>query len=167
MNIFQIILQNFTARSRTLKPEDQVTCQGGFRGELVHQPGLCTLCGTCSYMCSPSAISQERGKEEGIWKYDAGRCTFCGRCVEYCPTGALSFLERPGAVVRGRAEEITSHVVPYQRCKRCDAVVLPLAPEVAARLYHAEADVDGPLCERCRQRLYSEHLKAGMGGRRG
>src|SRR5512147_1592227 len=95
MNIFEVILHNFTLRPRTRKPEDRVPFPKGFRGELAHRVELCTLCGTCAYVCSPGAIQIERNQENGTWNYDAGRCTFCARCAEYCPTRALSLETQP------------------------------------------------------------------------
>ena len=169
MNIFQIIFHNFTTQSRTRKPEDNVPFPVDFRGELSHATDQCVLCETCVYVCSPGAIVVDREEKEGSWRYDGGRCTFCGRCVEYCPTQALSFLSQSAPTVNQRAAEYTTHVVEYQRCKRCGALIIPLPHETLIRLYHSEeaaqhaAQVHG-LCERCRGRAHGEYLKSGIRG---
>jgi formate hydrogenlyase subunit 6/NADH:ubiquinone oxidoreductase subunit I len=171
MNIFQVLLHNFGKRSRTRKPDNEVPFPADFRGELTHKAVNCTLCGTCVYVCSPGAITIEREDESGIWEYDAGRCTFCGRCVQYCPGAALSFLTQSAPTVNTRAQELTSHIVENQHCKRCGAVILPLRFDALVRLYHSEeaaasATEIHELCERCRGRAHGETLKHGLTGRK-
>ncbi len=169
MNIFHLILRNFSSQPRSLEPETPVDCPAGYRGELAHDASLCVLCGACVYVCSPGALRLEQGQGQGSWTYDAGRCCYCGRCVEYCRMSALSFIESPVRLVRKRQEERVEHRVPYQHCTRCGAEILPLPAEALARLLHTEKGAvvspdDHPLCERCRQRAYSQLLKAGLGG---
>lgn len=171
MNIFQILFHNFTLRSRTRKPENDVPFPTDFRGQLNHQATDCTLCGTCVYVCSPVAITIEREEENGFWEYDGGRCTFCGRCVNYCPTGALSFLTKSAPVVNTRAQEMTSHYVEYQHCTRCGALILPLSFNSLVKIYHSEeaakkASEVHQLCERCRNRVQSQAVKTGLTGPR-
>lgn len=170
MNIFNVILNNFSKKSRTRKPADVVPCPQDFRGELIHNLESCTLCGTCAYVCSPGAITQTHGESDGRWMYNAGQCTFCGRCVEYCPTKALSFLQHPVAVYAHTDDAKTSHWVEYQKCTRCGAPILPLPIETLVRLYHSEdaarqAQDIHLLCERCRGRVHSERMKSGLTGK--
>jgi len=172
MNIFQIISRNFSLHSRTRKPEETVPYPVDYRGELVHDATKCTLCGTCTYVCSPGAIDVTREEEEGSWKYDCGRCTFCGKCVEYCPTKALSFLDHAAPVVKQRSEEYTFHIVEYQPCSRCGKPIIPIPFETLVGLYHSEdaakkALTVHQLCERCRRRAHGEFLKSGISGTKG
>ncbi|HVN53085.1 MAG TPA: 4Fe-4S binding protein [Anaerolineaceae bacterium] len=169
MNIFNVLLHNFTLRPRTLPPEDRVAYPEGFRGELGHQAELCTLCGTCAYVCSPGAIHLEKGPEAGAWNYDTGRCTFCGRCAEYCPTHALALATRPVGLFEERAVQQIEHVVAYQHCTRCGATILPLPAETLVRLYHnpeaaQEAMKANRLCPKCRGYVESQRFKLGLGG---
>jgi formate hydrogenlyase subunit 6/NADH:ubiquinone oxidoreductase subunit I len=169
MNIFNVIFHNFSARSRTRTPENNVPYPVDFRGELAHKAVNCTLCGTCTYVCSPAAITIEKGEENGIWEYDGGRCTFCGRCVEYCPTNALSFLSQSAPTVNSRSAEMTTHYVEYQHCSRCGAIILPIPQETLVRLYHSEeaaqhAVKSHELCERCKNRVQSQAIKSSISG---
>jgi formate hydrogenlyase subunit 6/NADH:ubiquinone oxidoreductase subunit I len=171
MNIFKIIFHNFSLHSRTRTPENKVPYPVDFRGELVHDATQCTLCETCTYVCSPGAIKIEREEENGNWVYDGGHCTFCGRCVDYCPTKALSFLNQCAPTVGSRSAEMTYHYVEYQHCKRCGAVILPIPHETLVRLYHTEEAAQhamqaNELCERCRSRVQSQALKSSISGSR-
>jgi ferredoxin len=130
---------------------------------------MCTLCGTCTYVCSPEAIDISKEEDMGYWNYDAGQCTFCGRCVEYCPTKALSFKQNSTPIANSRSQEKTFHIVEYQHCTRCGATILPLAYESLVHLYHSEeaarkAVEVHKLCERCRNRLHGQFLKSGISG---
>lgn len=169
MNIFQILFHNYGNHSRTRKPENTVPYPADFRGELLHKATNCTLCGTCVYVCSPAAISIEREEENGSWDYDAGRCTFCGRCVMYCPMDALSFSEKSAPTVNSRSQEYTSHYVEYQHCSRCGAIIIPMSFDTLVKIYHSEEAANQArdlhqLCERCRNRVHSETLKASLTG---
>ncbi len=169
MNIFEVILHNVTLRPRTRKPEDRVPVPDGFRGELVHQASLCTLCGSCAYVCSPGAIQIEREAESGSWNYDAGRCTFCARCTEYCPTHALSLVTQPVRLFDDRLLQQVQHLVAYQHCTRCGKTISPLPVETLVRLYHneeaaTEAMKANLLCPECRARAHSQRFKLGLGG---
>jgi formate hydrogenlyase subunit 6/NADH:ubiquinone oxidoreductase subunit I len=170
MNIFQIIFHNYTSPVRTRTPEEKVPYPVDFRGELNHKANLCTLCGTCAYVCSPVAINITREAEHGAWEYDGGRCTFCGKCVEYCPTKALGFQNQSAPIVNRRSLEFKVDMVEYQRCKRCGATIIPLPVETLARLYHSEEAAQHALkvhelCERCRRQVHSQSLKLGISGR--
>ncbi len=169
MNILQIIFKNAGKQSRTRKPDNHVPFPVDFRGELDHNALMCTLCGTCTYVCSPEAIDISKEEDMGYWNYDAGQCTFCGRCVEYCPTKALSFKQNSTPIANSRSQEKTFHIVEYQHCTRCGATILPLAYESLVHLYHSEeaarkAVEVHKLCERCRNRLHSQFLKSGISG---
>ncbi|BCY18175.1 formate hydrogenlyase complex iron-sulfur subunit [Leptolinea sp. HRD-7] len=169
MNILQIIFKNAGKQSRTRKPDNHVPFPVDFRGELDHNALMCTLCGTCTYVCSPEAIDISKEEDMGYWNYDAGQCTFCGRCVEYCPTKALSFKQNSTPIANSRSQEKTFHIVEYQHCTRCGATILPLAYESLVHLYHSEeaarkAVEVHKLCERCRNRLHGQFLKSGISG---
>lgn len=169
MNILNILFRNLTKPSRSQTPENKVAFPHDFRGELLHDPLQCTLCGSCVYVCSPAAITIERGESRGTWAYDGGRCTFCGRCVEYCPTEALSFANHSAPIVASRTSEITHNEIEYQRCPRCGEMMIPLPVTTIQHLYHLEADRQPTvkiyeLCERCRNRIHSQALKSSISG---
>lgn len=171
MNIFNVLFGNFSKPNRTRTPKDVVPFPADFRGELLHDLTQCVLCATCVYVCSPGAITIEKGEESGSWEYDGGRCTFCGRCVEYCPTHALSFKSQSAPTVNERFAELTWHDVEYRHCTRCGALIIPLPHETLVRLYHSEeaarqAAQAHELCERCRSRVHSEAIKTGISGTR-
>ena len=167
MGILNVLSRNFWRRSRTRKPADRVPYPADFRGELAHRLDLCTACGTCSYVCSPTAITFVSEADGIVWRYDAGRCTFCGRCVEYCPTRALSFNPKAASPVARREQQLTNDLVPYQHCERCGAQLIPMPPETLVSLYRspegaAQAAEMHRLCDRCRSRLASERVKSGL-----
>ena len=167
MGILNILSRNFGRRSRTRLPADRVPYPPDFRGELAHRLEVCTACGTCAYVCSPTAIVLKK-EENGVeWRYDAGRCTYCGRCVEHCPTRALSFENHAGRPVTDRAQQLTVDLVAYQHCTRCGAELIPMPPETLVRLYRSpEGAADAAemhlLCDRCRSRAVSERIKSGL-----
>jgi ferredoxin len=164
MGILDILTHNFANRSRTRKPKDTVPYPQGFRGALSHQLDLCTACGTCSYVCSPGAIAQDK-EDAGInWRYDAGRCTYCGRCVEYCPTHALTFENNASPLAHQRAEQQTLHFVEYQHCAQCGAPIIPIPAETRLALYHSAESAGQTAemyryCERCRSKIMSRRMK--------
>ena len=169
MNIFNVLLHNFTLRPRTRLPEDRVPYPEGFRGELSHQAALCTLCGSCAYVCSPAAIRIEKGPDSGAWMYDAGRCTFCGRCAEYCSTHALTLATQPVRLFEERGLQQIQNVVAAQHCTRCGAILSPLPIETLNRLYHneeaaQEAMKANLMCPKCRGWAQSRRFKLGLGG---
>ena len=167
MGILDILSRNFSRRSRTRTPADRVPYPPDFRGELAHRVEVCTACGTCSYVCSPTAIVLQKEAGGVQWRYDAGRCTYCGRCVEYCPTRALAFENHAGRPVSQREQQLTIDLVPYQHCARCGAELIPMPPETLVRLYRSpegasEAAEMHRLCDRCRSRAVSERVKFGL-----
>lgn len=169
MNIFQIVFHNYTSPSRTRKPDNKVAYPLDYRGELTHKTELCTLCGTCVYVCSPIAIEITREAERGVWDYDGGRCTYCGKCVEFCPTGALNFCDHSPSTITNRQQELIKDIVEYRSCIRCGAKIIPIPMETLVKLYHSEeaaqyASKIYELCERCRSRLHSQSIKSGISG---
>lgn len=167
MNIWSRITNNIFQRAHTRRPEAAVPFPEGFRGALLHEAELCTACGTCAYVCSPTAISIDRSApEHATWHYQLLRCTFCGRCVDYCPTGALSFdpqLARPVLDLQH-----TGHEIPYTPCTRCGALIIPLPLAVLEKTYGsplpAEVEQANRLCERCRKRASGAKIKRGLTG---
>jgi formate hydrogenlyase subunit 6/NADH:ubiquinone oxidoreductase subunit I len=167
MGILNVLFRNFSLRSRTRKPTDRVPYPVDFRGALAHRLEVCTACGTCAYVCSPTAIVLQRQVGGVEWRYDAGRCTYCGRCVEYCPTRALSFENEAGRPVSSRDQQLTVDLVAFQHCERCGAELIPMPPETLVRLYRtpegaAEAADLHRLCDRCRSYRTGERVKSGL-----
>lgn len=167
MDIFSRITNNLFQRARTRRPTDTVPHPSGFRGELLHDTDLCTACGTCAYVCSPSAIVVDRSlPQEATWAYQMMQCTFCGRCVDYCPTHALSFGQRLAQPVF--AVRHTSHRVPNTLCAQCGEAIFPLPLPVLEATYGSpvppEMEQMNRLCERCRKKAYSARIKHSFTG---
>jgi len=168
MDIWNLITKNIFRHPHTQPPEKLVPFPDGFRGELVHDPALCTACGTCAYVCSPSAIKLDRSSPDGIaWQYQMMQCTYCVRCVEHCPTHALTVEPRPQKILHQL--ELTSHWIAYQHCSRCGEPVIPLPQAVLIENYGSPVppEMDGlnQLCERCRQKVYSANIKRSFTGK--
>jgi len=167
MNIWSRITNNIFQRAHTRRVEATVPYPEGFRGALLHETGLCTACGTCAYVCSPSAIEIDRSSpQHAAWNYQLLKCTFCGRCVEYCPTHALSFethLPKPVLELQH-----TAHVIAYVPCARCGELIIPLPHAVLEETYGspvpAEIEQSNRLCERCRTRASGANIKRGFTG---
>lgn len=167
MDIWTRITRNIFQKAHTRRPEAAVPYPDGFRGELLHETNLCTACGACAYVCSPSAIFLDKSSgDHATWQYQPLKCTFCGRCVEYCPTHALSFdqrLPRP-LLAMPRSE----HAIPYQPCSRCGEPVIPLPREVLEEKYGRpvppEIETLNRMCERCRKKVHGASIKRGFTG---
>lgn len=174
MDIWSQISKNLFQRARTRRPEAAVPYPEGFRGELLHDASRCTACGTCAYVCSPSAIavespSPDQASPDGhaTWQYQMLSCTFCGRCVDFCPTGALSFDSRlPRPLF---AMQPTAHQIAYQPCERCGKPVIPLPRPVLVATYGdplpAEIEHLNRLCDRCRKKVTGANVKRGFTGK--
>jgi formate hydrogenlyase subunit 6/NADH:ubiquinone oxidoreductase subunit I len=168
MGIFSILSRNSAQGSRTRQPEDRVPVPGRFRGAITHAASHCIGCGTCAYVCSPSAITI--GQVEGRpaeWRYFSGQCTFCGRCVEYCPTLCLGFEETVVPVTLDLATQRVSHRVEQQACPRCGQPTIPLPLATLQSLHGGELPEDlllqQRLCERCRGKISAQRLHSGFG----
>lgn len=167
MNIWSRITNNIFQRAHTRRPESAVPFPEGFRGALLHEQALCTACGTCAYVCSPSAIEVDRSNAgHATWNYQLLKCTFCGRCVEFCPTHALSFdssLARPVLDLQH-----TGHEIQYTPCARCGEPIIPLPHALLEATYGrpvpAEVEQGNCLCERCRKRASVMNIKRGFTG---
>ncbi len=171
MGIFSILSRNSAQGSRTRGPEAHVPYPDGFRGLITHDARRCTICRTCAYVCSPSAITFAETEGRFVdWSYFAGQCTFCGRCVEYCPTRCLGFEASMPPIATDQSAHRVIHRVSYQPCARCGRPVIPL-PIETLRAIHGDP-VPGALsarqtyCERCRGRAAADGLK-GLGGSTG
>ena len=163
MNIYNILGQNLSQKSRTLKPDDSVPYPKNFRGRLLHQVDLCTACGTCVYSCSPGAIQITQIAEDRTqWKYTEDRCTFCGFCVQYCPTHALDFAEESPEPMTERVQHYTLHEIPMIACSECGKAVHVVPLPVLEQIYGSPLPADilqaQHLCEDCRQELTSERF---------
>lgn len=167
MGIFNLITNNLVQKAHTRRPAAQVPVPEGFRGELIHDAGRCVACGTCAYVCSPSAIDYDRSQSGSVtWEYQLLKCTFCGRCVDYCPTHALSFKRSPAEPLH--TPSLTQHTIAYQHCPRCGEPVIPL-PQVVLEERYGGTVPEGiaelnKLCERCRKRVHSTAIKHGFTG---
>ena len=95
MNIFTMLLGNFTRRPITLPFPQRPPAPAGYRGLVQFDPSRCIGCGSCAGVCTSSAIKFKGRRDTYQWSYDAGQCTFCGRCVEVCPSGAITMQELP------------------------------------------------------------------------
>ncbi len=174
MNILQMILENMREGPVTLPFPERVIPAEGLRGLVQNDLERCIGCGTCAYVCSPSAITVSDHGKGYEWSYDPGRCTFCGRCAEYCPMGALSMeAERPPVYLE-RKELVQVLEKDYPLCRECGQPVHALPEETLTHLYgdplpEAIAETRG-LCERCRQKLTGQHFLDAMewnGGKHG
>jgi hydrogenase-4 component H len=167
MDIWSQITKNIFQREHTRRPEADVPYPDGFRGELLHDAARCTACGTCAYVCSPSAIVIEKNHPEYAgWQYQLLQCTFCGRCMEYCPTGALSFDSRlPRPLLEMPKIE---HQVPYTPCEHCGEPIMPLPRQLLEETYGSalrpEIEQLNRLCERCRKKVHGTMIKRGFTG---
>lgn len=168
MKILNILSQNLKQGSRTKSPAEDVPFPADFRGELHHNPALCTGCGTCAYVCSPGAITFEAGETSITWQYFAGQCTFCGRCVEFCPTDALTFSQNAPSIATQSMQMQTAHTVEYQPCARCGQPVMPMPEAYLSQIYGDSLPDDisarNSLCEKCRRRTTSERIKNSLLG---
>ena len=166
MNILGLLSHNFNHKSRTLEPANAVPYPSGFRGKLLHNIDLCTLCGTCVYSCSPSAIKiSDVESEIANWDYTEDRCTFCGFCVQYCPTHALSFASESPQPITERVQHYQFHEIEQIPCRNCGkpAHAIPLATleQLYGKPLPPEIAETVGLCEHCRQELTSKRfLKA-------
>jgi hydrogenase-4 component H len=169
MRILTILSRNALRGPRTRRPHDHVPCPTGFRGAVSHDAARCTGCETCSYVCSPAAITFDETNERFVvWKYFTGQCTFCGRCAEYCPTGAITFHQQAPPVTADTSLHRVTHQVSYQACPRCGRLVIPLPVPVLIGLFGDplpdEIMAQHQLCERCRARLAGARLKKAFAG---
>jgi hydrogenase-4 component H len=166
MNIFNLLTQNFSHKSRTRQPSDAVPYPRDFRGRLEHNTDLCTVCGTCVYACSPAAIQVSGMDEaEANWDYTEDRCTFCGFCVQYCPTHALTFAFESPVPITERSQHYTFHVMEQQPCRNCGkpSHALPLGSmeKIYGKPLPEEIAETIGLCEKCRRELTGKRfLKA-------
>jgi hydrogenase-4 component H len=169
MGIFSILSRNSARGARTRRPEDRVPCPLGFRGMITHDPARCMGCGTCAYVCSPSAITLDETDPRFIeWAYFAGRCTFCGRCVEYCATQALRFEPESPVVTGDQSQHRLAHQVFYKPCARCGHPIIPVPLQTLQAVYGGSLPEDlvahQRLCERCRGKAAARRLKGMAGG---
>jgi hydrogenase-4 component H len=172
MNILNLLSQNFGQGSRTRTPGNSVPYPAGYRGRIEHALALCTGCGTCAYVCSPSAISIEENSAQVVtWKYTEDRCTFCSFCVAYCPTQALSIEAVSPTLLSERAQHYLSHAITLEPCRECGQPARSIPEMTLIRLYGdplpEEIAAARGLCERCRQKVTGERFVKALVGKRG
>ena len=88
-----------------------------------------TGCSACIDVCSASAISSERNRQQ--IKVNPNLCVGCGTCTTVCPSGALSFAY-PRAGEQGT--KIKTLLSTYARAGGKDAALLLHSQEAGARL---------------------------------
>jgi formate hydrogenlyase subunit 6/NADH:ubiquinone oxidoreductase subunit I len=169
MGIWNILTRNFSKKSRTLAPKMAVPHPELFRGLVLHDANRCTGCATCTYVCSPGAITISGSSADAVdWDYFAGQCTFCGRCVEFCPTGALTFSHQSAPVTTHTADLRTHHHVEGSACPQCGKRFIPLPGPALIKLYGdplpAEIAETRYLCPDCRNKAATRRVKEGMYG---
>lgn len=168
MGILDILRSNLGRRPRTRKPGDTVPYPDVYRGQLGHETSRCTACGTCAYVCSPSAIVIRQEAGQPVWTYNAGQCTYCGRCAAYCPTGAISLATYPTAVADDLQDFKIAHSVETVPCTRCGKPFIPLPAVMLVKMYGdplpAEITAARHLCENCRNRIATRNLKEAVRG---
>lgn len=169
MGIWNILKRNLGLGSRTQTPQQVVPHPDTYRGQLVHDTSRCTACRTCSYVCSPAAITFDDTNDQAVvWQYYAGQCTYCGRCAAYCPTHALVF-EPHSVVISGNLMDYhTDHAIAYSDCSRCGKKFIALPGSVLLSLYGdplpADIAVTRFMCEECRNKVASRNLKEAVRG---
>lgn len=171
MNILNVLSNNFGKKPRTRQPDDVVPCPEGYRGTLKHDGTLCTGCQSCAYVCSPSAITFDKGDPTFIiWQYNAEQCSFCARCVQYCPTHALSIIPETPVVTGDRSKHHLADKVYYKPCERCGRPIIPIPAPTLAILYqdHLTQEIEelNRLCDKCRSRRTSERIKEAHTGKK-
>jgi ferredoxin len=82
------------------------------------RPSFCTLCGICTEVCRPTALSLDKTQWDVELRYDAARCDGCGYCVEYCPERVLKVeaaTRRIDSTVKPK-RLASSTILPCRRC---------------------------------------------------
>ena len=163
MGILDIVWRNFGHRARTRRPDDMPARPPPFRGLIEQDPGLCTGCRTCEYVCSPKAISFGKQREIGItWNFFAGQCSFCGLCVQYCPTHAITNQGKLPPVTGDQSQLKVTHEIRYHPCASCGKPIIPIPEEALEQVYGAAlTDLEleqQMLCQECRRRTASQRL---------
>jgi ferredoxin len=95
----------------------------------AHSRNEKTGCYACIDVCSASAISSERSRQQ--IKVNPNLCVGCGTCTTVCPSGALSYAY-PRASEQG--VKIKTMLTTYARCGGKNAALLLHSQEGGARL---------------------------------
>jgi ferredoxin len=90
------------------------------------RPSFCTLCGICTEVCRPAALSLEKSQWDVELNYDASRCDGCGYCVEYCPEKILKVDTATRRTVPSDGPIQLAHSA-IQPCRKCGKPVVPEA----------------------------------------
>jgi ferredoxin len=56
--------------------------------DIVLDTDACVVCGLCTAVCKPGALTLEVGTAE--LKFDKDKCVYCEACVVCCPRRAVS-----------------------------------------------------------------------------
>ena len=95
----------------------------------AHSRNEMTGCNACIDVCSASAISSERERQQ--IKVNPNLCVGCGACTTVCPSGALSFAYPRGAT---QGERIKTLLATYTRAGGKQAALLLHSQNSGARL---------------------------------
>ena len=95
----------------------------------AHSRNEKTGCNACIDVCSASAISSERDRQQ--IKVNPNLCVGCGTCTTVCPSGALTYAY-PRASEQG--VKVKTLLSTYARCGGKDAALLLHSQEGGARL---------------------------------
>lgn len=95
----------------------------------AHSRNEKTGCTACIDVCSASAISSERGRQQIV--VNANLCVGCGACSTVCPSGALGYIY-PRAAEQGL--KIKTLLAAYSRAGGKQAALLLHSQEAGARL---------------------------------
>ena len=163
MGILDIVRRNFGRPARTRRPDDMPPRPAPFRGLIEQDPGLCTGCRTCNYVCSPKAISFTEERGTGItWNFFAGQCSFCGLCVQYCPTHAITNQGKLPPVTGDQFQLRVAHQIRYHPCSSCGKPIIPIPEEALVQIYDGKiSDLEleqRTLCQECRRKAASRRL---------
>jgi TorA maturation chaperone TorD/NAD-dependent dihydropyrimidine dehydrogenase PreA subunit len=103
----------------------------------------CTLCGSCTQLCEPRALSLTAEEGETRLVFTPGVCDGCCACQQWCPERAVT-VERAG---RRQEESVLLRSSALATCPRCGAPSVPVA--LLERVQERAAADD----ERLRRRL--------------
>ncbi|MDR3362883.1 MAG: hydrogenase [Desulfovibrio sp.] len=129
------------------------------RGKVKLDPDLCMGCAMCVYSCTAKAINispldDGSGYTFTVWR---NACCLCASCRHYCPMGAISIVDdwHLAHDEESKYGLVEQHTIKYEPCANCGAMMRPIPPALAKRLYAQSKDVDPEkirhLCPKCRQ----------------
>ncbi len=80
----------FRKPNTVMFPAEHVAIPEGFRGQVLLEAKLCTVCLRCVEVCPSGALMIEEEKNNDFsFSINDARCTFCQECENACSTGAI------------------------------------------------------------------------------